>query len=361
MQSACNGNRFVASPKPFRLTSSFNLLSKSDRWFGNVRNRTEYESVVFLRQQFLALPPPRDPTDEELLGDLFEIPKLTQEPAYLRRWLSYRWHDWPLGVIAARVAVLACVTLAILFQMRFLLWGTYRSYSTGHGEQQQITLADGTAIMLGGGTSLRVRLSSKERTVVLDSGEAMFEVRRDPNRPFVVLAATGSITALGTEFMVRRYSRHSNRVDVWVMEGTVEVAQTRDVVPGVSMPLMPGSWTSVRLNSGQEVVYDDQVRANPTRSSDVQATFRLNFLVYKQRPLGEVIEDVQRYTTRQIDIDPDVAALKYSGYVLPGKLDQWMRGLSEVFPELAVEDHGGTIRIRARLSRPVYGLRSVAR
>lgn len=361
MQSACNGYRFVASPRTIRLTSSFNLQSKSDRWFGNVRNRAEYESVVRLRQHFRALPPPPDPTDEELLGDLFEIPKLAQEPAHLRRRLSYRWHDCPFGVIAAWVVVLACVTLAILFQMRFLLWGTYRSYSTGPGEQQQITLADGTTVMSRGGTSLRVRMTPKERTVVLDRGEALFEVRRDLSRPFVVRAATGSITALGTEFVVRRYSRHSNRVDVWVMEGTVEVAQTRDVVPGVSTLFTPGSWTSVRLNSGQEVAYDDQVRANPTRSSDVQATFSLNFLVYKQRPLGEVIEDIQRYTTRQIDIDPDVAALKYSGYVLPGKLDQWMRGLPEVFPELAIEDHGGTIRIRARLSRPVYGFKSAAR
>jgi ferric-dicitrate binding protein FerR (iron transport regulator) len=85
---------------------------------------------------------------------------------------------------------------------------------------------------IGGGASLRVRLSYKDRTVKLDRGDALFEVRRDPHRPSAVRAATESITASGTEFVVRRYSHQSTRFDVWVMEGTVDVAPTRNVVPG---------------------------------------------------------------------------------------------------------------------------------
>ena len=335
------------------------MLSKSDQWFSNVRNRAEYDSVVRLRDQLRALPPPSDPTDEELLGDSFEIPKRSQEQTHLPRRVSHRWLEWPFSAIAAGIAVLGCVTLAILFQTQFFLWSTYRSYSMRVGQQQQSTLGDRTNMMPGGGTSLQVLLASKERTVVFCRGEALFEVRRDPHRPFVVRAATGSTTAVGADFVVRRYSRRSNRVDAWVMKETVEVASARDAVPGITMPFTPGSW--VRLNRGQEVTYDDRARANPACSSDVRATFGLNRLVYRQQPLGEVIEDIQRYTTRQIDIDPDVAALKYSGYVLPQKLGQWMRGLPEVFPELAIEDHGGTIRIRARPRRPVYRLESVAR
>jgi hypothetical protein len=73
----------------------YSMLPKSDQWFRDVRNRIEYNSVVRLREQLRALPPPADPTDEELLRDTVEVPKLAQEPMGSQGWPAYCWLDWP--------------------------------------------------------------------------------------------------------------------------------------------------------------------------------------------------------------------------------------------------------------------------
>ncbi|MCG8696066.1 MAG: FecR domain-containing protein, partial [Minwuiales bacterium] len=97
-----------------------------------------------------------------------------------------------------------------------------RVVETKESEHRSIELEDGSTIALGAASSLSVNYSGKRRTVVLEAGEALFEVAKDPNRPFVVLAGNGTITAVGTAFNVRR---DADRVVVTVTEGEVEVVQ----------------------------------------------------------------------------------------------------------------------------------------
>ena len=52
-------------------------------------------------------------------------------------------------------------------------------------------------------TRVRVELGASRRTVEVDGGEALFEVAKDPSRPFVVRAAGSEVTATGTAFVVR--------------------------------------------------------------------------------------------------------------------------------------------------------------
>jgi ferric-dicitrate binding protein FerR (iron transport regulator) len=80
-------------------------------------------------------------------------------------------------------------------------------------------------------------------------------------------------------------------------------------------------------------------------SALLQGTF-----VYRGRPLAEVIEDIQRYTARRISIDPEAADIKFSGLVRQHDVDEWLRGLPEIYPDLVIEDHARTILIRSRSS-----------
>jgi ferric-dicitrate binding protein FerR (iron transport regulator) len=88
---------------------------------------------------------------------------------------------------------------------------------------------------------------------------------------------------------------------------------------------------------------------------------RQTIFVYSGRPLSEVIEDVQRYVTVRISIDPVVAQLKYSGFVLQGNVEQWIRGLPEVFPGLTVETDATGITIRILQRPPTFGVQSTRR
>jgi ferric-dicitrate binding protein FerR (iron transport regulator) len=96
----------------------------------------------------------------------------------------------------------------------------------------------------------------------------------------------------------------------------------------------PTRWTPVRLAHGQEVSYDAQNGASTTKAADPlnAGAWTNGSLIYFGRPLGEVIEDVQRYSSRRIVLDPDAALRLYSGSVVQKHIDQWIRGLSNVFP-----------------------------
>lgn len=71
----------------------------------------------------------------------------------------------------------------------------------------KVELADGTAVWLNSGSSLRypVAFGQGERTVELH-GEAYFIVAADPERPFVVAADDYRVRVTGTQFNVRSYA-----------------------------------------------------------------------------------------------------------------------------------------------------------
>ncbi|MEJ7810836.1 MAG: FecR domain-containing protein [Gemmatimonadaceae bacterium] len=79
-----------------------------------------------------------------------------------------------------------------------------RTFSTPVGTRDSTVLADGSRVLLGPGSSLQTTegYGGDRREVRLD-GEALFEVRHDAARPFVVRAAGAVIRDLGTAFSVR--------------------------------------------------------------------------------------------------------------------------------------------------------------
>jgi len=92
--------------------------------------------------------------------------------------------------------------------------------ATGRGEQQQISLADGSEVRLHHTSELVVdRIQSGAPRHVSLSGEAFFRVRRN-DTPFVITAERATVDVLGTEFNVRV---RDNVVEVAVISGAVKI------------------------------------------------------------------------------------------------------------------------------------------
>ncbi len=81
----------------------------------------------------------------------------------------------------AAIAACAVFAVAALFAFQSLVPGRY---STGVGEQRTIKLEDGSTIALNTDTAVRVELTDRMRRVSLLRGEALFNVAKDPTRPF---------------------------------------------------------------------------------------------------------------------------------------------------------------------------------
>ena len=107
----------------------------------------------------------------------------------------------PLLVAFASVALVAVVGIAVeqLYQQP-----ADRIYSTEVGGQAILKFADRTQIALDTDSVVRVRMTSDQRTVWLEKGEAYFRVAHDAAHPFSVIVGNHRVTDLGTEFLVRR-------------------------------------------------------------------------------------------------------------------------------------------------------------
>ena len=318
-----------------------------DTWCADAGNRAAYAEVVRLHQEVAALPRPTLPSPEALLEDVgrtSRAPDPPPEDGASKDEFSHRdqHRSWwggggPLAVLAAAAAFLA---LGALFQSGRPAKNVEQSYSTAPGEQRSFTLPDGSRIRLGGDTALFARFTAEARTIELERGEAFFWVQHNPRQPFVVAAAGGTTTAIGTAFEVRRYA---TRVEVWVQEGAVEVAPLQDVTPDASFSDEATRWSSLRVAGGEEMTYTAQGEATAPHHPDPRVTAawsegHLVPLIYRGRTLQEVIDEVQSYSRRRIMVDPAAADLEYTGIVSPEDVGAWIRDLPSIYPNVDVID-----------------------
>lgn len=169
---------------------------------------------------------------------------------------------------------------------------------SGVGETKTVTLPDGSTAMLNTASAIAVDYTADERRVRLLSGEAAFTVARDAGRPFRVEASGGLSTALGTVFLVRALD---DGATVTVLESRVAVA-----LAGGKAVLAPNQRVSYAADRG----------LGPVESVDARAAmaWRRGKLIFADRRLGEVIEELNRYHLGEIRIlDPALAERKVSG------------------------------------------------
>src|SRR5690606_34952861 len=96
------------------------------------------------------------------------------------------------------------------------------AYQTERAEHKALVLPDGSTVRLGALTSISLNYTDEMRYLVLEGGEAFFEVARDQRRPFIVQTGAITVKAVGTAFNVRRAAE---RVSVTVSEGAVDVVR----------------------------------------------------------------------------------------------------------------------------------------
>jgi ferric-dicitrate binding protein FerR (iron transport regulator) len=91
------------------------------------------------------------------------------------------------------------------------------------GSRSFIKMPDGSKIWLNAGTTLNYTTSfgSGNRKVKL-SGEAFFEIAKNPHLPFIVQTSELNITALGTKFNVKAYDEEKT-IETTLIEGSVKL------------------------------------------------------------------------------------------------------------------------------------------
>ena len=121
---------------------------------------------------------------------------------------------------------LSVIGLVLASTAAIQTWRDSGTYRTDVGEQRLIVLEDGSRMSLNTAKRVRVDLTPTQRTVSIEAGEALFEVAKDAQRPFVVRAGGSEVVALGTVFSVRLKQQGESGGDtlsVVLLEGKVSV------------------------------------------------------------------------------------------------------------------------------------------
>jgi transmembrane sensor len=176
-------------------------------------------------------------------------------------------------------------------------------FQTAVGEQAAIALPDGSSFDLNTNSRVRVDYSKRTRVVLLERGEAYFKVAHDTQRPFWVHAGNSWVRAVGTAFNV--YLRPSG-AEVTVSEGTVKVvsAASDEGPPNLTAEAK----TAASATAGQQV--DVRGRAEVIHELDPSQISRLlawrkSSLYFQDQPLGDVVNELMRYTTLKIEISDE--------------------------------------------------------
>lgn len=328
-----------------------------DDFAADAENLAAYNRLAVMREHAAMATPPPWPTSAELLADRSDETGGSPPPPVRLGPKSVALKS-PL-----LIALLAATITALAFALMSLLHGPayhFRSppgravamWSTGIGEHRRQVLPDGSVITLGARSSVSIKFSALERDVMLTSGEALFQVAHNKARPFKVTAGNGSVTALGTEFNVLRQAR---RVVVTVTEGTVLVAPLsppiRDLPKKDAQFIDAPPWIPARISRGQEMSYDAEGQASAVARTDsrIVTAWNQGTLVYRRRPLSEVIEDVKRYSPREISLGEGVGQLLYTGTVSELNVDDWIHALPKIYSVEVIDDSSSPVRIRIQL------------
>lgn len=217
----------------------------------------------------------------------------------------------PLRALAAAMVVAVVASGAAFGLLRD------PAYATKVGEQRTVRLSDGSRIVLNTGTRVVVDYSQGERRVRLVRGEALFDVARNPARPFIVRAEGQEVRALGTSFVVRDDGR---TVAVTLLEGKVAVTRAKASAQAPPVVLSPGERASI---DGAAPARVDRPRL------EAVTAWRSGQILFDGTPLSQAVAEMNRYSPTPLELETGrIGALRVSGIFKAGELDAFARTVS---------------------------------
>lgn len=220
-------------------------------------------------------------------------------------------------------------------------------FATAVGERSTVSLGEGSSIVLNTSTRVRVDFTPEERGVTLLSGQALFEVSKDPNRPFVVRAGDKRVIALGTAFDVRM--EDGAGVKVTMVEGRAAV-ETIDMSPRELLRIMRREPPRrVEIVAGERLYAERGEEKIAQVDAERETSWRDGRLVFEGERLAQAVAEVNRYTTTPVVIGhPTLNDLRVSGVFRAGQPKTFVEGLEAYFPVDADRLDDGSIRLTWR-------------
>jgi ferric-dicitrate binding protein FerR (iron transport regulator) len=241
-----------------------------------------------------------------IFGELQEKP-----PSVVKR-RQHMIRQW--SVAASIVSVIGITTwLFILRNKNGSLPGddtlAYNTVTTAPGDQQHVTLPDGSEVWLNTASSIRYPRSfaGNTREVTID-GEAFFNVAKDKTKPFLVTAGAMKIEVMGTEFDVMAY-QDENAIRTTLLEGQVKVSATG------SGPRTPDSRL---LTPGEQAVLlrnDGTLKIEKPNLDEITG-WRNGQFSFHETDMEAILRQVARWYNVKLTYRGSVANIGFTGTIM---------------------------------------------
>ena len=267
------------------------------------------------------------------------------------------WGAWR-SVGALSVALM--VGLAVVFGVGLEggRTATNGPYAPAVGEQKSIELADGSVVELNTNSQMIVEYSDGFRNIHLVQGEMHFNVAKDPSNPFRVYARNSRVQAVGTAFTVYLAEKD---VEVYVTEGRVALAGLHALAPRPTGAPKPGlvdekpnvdSYVESKvqdlgtLDIGRGAILKTSDAASELSSDKLlelvaspqdedlarRLAWRDGLLVFSGETLEQVVAQIARYTTVQIELaTPEIREIEIAGQVHVSDTESMFKALESNF------------------------------
>lgn len=208
-------------------------------------------------------------------------------------------------------------------------------FATEIGEIRTVNFPDGSSAVLDSNSSLTVEFSKKRRSVQLQYGRVYFDVKRERERVFSIDAGYGQVRVLGTAFDVWR---DEDELSVSVVKGHVELESTS--ADQTVIEIRAGESVSALLNGS----FTKKKRFNPA----LDKQWQIGRLAYIDKPLSEVIKEVNRYQSKPIVLEPSLADIRITMSFRKDQLGQFLSGIERTLP-VYIERQSNSIKILPKL------------
>lgn len=193
-------------------------------------------------------------------------------------------------------------------------------YQTDVGEQRSIILDDDSTLTLNTNSKVELVFTETGRHANLLQGEAMFEVTKDPSRPFTVNAGFLDVTVVGTVFNVYR---QDEKATVTVVEGKVNVQyhQAGDIALDQSANPVPATnnnqlFDPVLITAGEQLAIADTGLVQHLETAKIAhaTAWTERRLIFDNEPMIDVFAEFNRYNQKKLVLNyPEIAERQVTG------------------------------------------------
>ncbi|MEX0313713.1 MAG: FecR family protein [Allomuricauda sp.] len=170
----------------------------------------------------------------------------------------------------------------------------YNTLNVPYGKRFELQLSDGTRVHLNAGTSLKYPINfieGQHRKVFL-TGEALFDVSRDEEPPFILNSDDLNVRVLGTQFNVSSYPEDTAS-EVVLVEGSVGMYSGEEEFNAEKNTVLEPGYKGTFHKSGNSITTKAVV-------TDVYTSWIYGGLVFRNMTFNNILKKMERHYNKTI-------------------------------------------------------------